>query len=427
MNKELLKFTQGPCTEMIPTGDIADVNNEIVFRAITMKNKIWRPGSKGVITVNLGNDHSAWSYIGSDSTFNNPSMNLGFLDPPMKSFEFNDVTYEVPPMQHRNHCGIYQIGSDGFDSIPCPHRTGDVRSEFDSGGNKVIFKKEWVPGATVIHEFGHALGMMHEHQNNLKNSNPIQINTDEVLRYYTCTNGGDSMRGESDARNNVLNIYSCVNDNSCEYDGTEFDDKSIMLYPYPNAWIKGCTEYPKDVPCSDIFSFQQPSCDLNPTKTNFVLSPTDISWLKKEYPPDSTNPPEITIKFTFKQDPELINGLKNDPEIEKWKVAWVQKVVTETFCPILGIKWIFDTKELLGEDTPNICYKVPAAYNSSEDDYSNMTTTATTVTNNKSGLDNGTKIFLWTLLAFICLFVVIGIARVTYRSVKKSGILVRSA
>ena len=70
----------------------------------------------------------------------------------------------------------------------------------------------------VLHEFGHALGFAHEHQN--KNA-PIQWNEQGVLDYYY-----DKMRWTpEDTKQYVLNPLG-----EDQYNFSKFDPKSIMLY-----------------------------------------------------------------------------------------------------------------------------------------------------------------------------------------------------
>ncbi len=302
---------QIPCTEIAPKTGLKRAVQSLVFSAVTMTDALWKPGDKGTITVTFGgyacdgcSPDAAWSQIGNHSSENSPSMNLGFIDPPYTSFMLDGVSYTAPANATRNYCGKSGPGS-------CT--TG------------------WVPGATVIHEFGHALGMLHEHQNNLSGSNPIELNKPQVVAYYNCIG-----MGESGAATNVLDTYSCSPGQTCNYAGTKFDPDSIMLYYLPSAWIQGCTPHQNLSDCNTILSSQ--TCGKNPTKPNFKLSQEDIGWLKQQYPLNSNDPPIITVKFV-------------DPNPEPWKVAWVQKTVTETYGSILGIKWIFDTASILRKST----------------------------------------------------------------------------
>jgi len=276
---------QIPCTDIYPTADTKDASQSLIFSAITMTSATWKSGDKGTITITFGGYNcegcsveAAWSQIGKQSNGMVPSMNLGFLDPPYKSFEFEGKKYDVPDSATRNYCG----------------NTGPSSCH-----------KGWVPGATVVHEFGHALGMMHEHQNNLFKSNPIRINKEAVIKYYNQIG-----MGESGATTNVLDTYEC-SDGKCDYAGTKYDEKSIMLYYLPDDWIIG----------------------KNPTYPNFVLSKDDIGWLQQIYPLNNKNPPEITVKFI-------------DRNPEPWKIAWVKKMVMETYGKLIGINWIFITPQL---------------------------------------------------------------------------------
>jgi hypothetical protein len=295
MNKQFMTSPQGrfqiPCTEIISNQQRKNMTQSITLTAITLKDAVWKPGDTGTITVTFGgygcdgcSPDASWSQIGKHSSDNFPSMNLGFIDPPYTSFTLNGVSYTAPPSATRNYCG-----STGASSCT-------------SG---------WVPGATVIHEFGHALGMLHEHQNNLENSNPIKLNKDAVIAYYNKIG-----MGESGAVTNVLDTYSCTPGVDCLYSGTKFDPKSIMLYALPDDWVIG----------------------PNPTSPNFVLSSQDISWLQQQYPKTTTDPPVLTVKFI-------------DQNPEPWKVAWVQKTITETYGPLLGVKWNFDTQSILKNTT----------------------------------------------------------------------------
>ncbi|KAL9098142.1 MAG: hypothetical protein Q9163_006141 [Psora crenata] len=75
--------------------------------------------------------------------------------------------------------------------------------------------------ATVIHEFGHALGLIHEHQNP---AGHIPWNEPAVYAYYKKIAGWD----EATVKFNIFRVYD---ENTTQY--SAFDEKSIMLYSIP--------------------------------------------------------------------------------------------------------------------------------------------------------------------------------------------------
>jgi hypothetical protein len=105
--------------------------------------------------------------------------------------------------------------------------------------------------SVVLHEFGHALGLIHEHQNPKK---PIQWNEAAVIADLS------QPPNEWDIetiRNNVLNRYA-----PGEVNATPVDEDSIMMYPIPASWTNGTF-----------------SSDFNGT-----LSPTDKAFIAGQYP-----------------------------------------------------------------------------------------------------------------------------------------------
>lgn len=80
----------------------------------------------------------------------------------------------------------------------------------------------------VVHEFGHALGCIHEHQNP-----NVDIPWDEkkVYAYYT---GPPNNWPKQQVYHNLLRKYS---EDITQY--SEFDTESIMLYPVPNEHTIG--------------------------------------------------------------------------------------------------------------------------------------------------------------------------------------------
>jgi hypothetical protein len=300
MSTKEMRMNNYPCIEMLPTTSKGG-NNSKRFKAIFQRDSIWSPGSHGLISITFTpstcmkgcndkvcnyycpigcpNKCASWSNIGKYSSGQKPSMNLGFLDPPNSSFEFNGQTFPLSLF-------LYE------------HRNFDDRSN-------------WIPGGTVIHEFCHALGMLHEHQNNLYNSNPLKLNIPAIINYYTSPQVGLT---KQDAETNVINWYSentpvYGTKNSSSYEGSKYDPESIMLYPLPDEFIIG----------------------PNPTQGNFKLSQLDKQWLSREYPLASKNYPQLTVEFI-------------DSDSPAWKIAWVIKTITENLVPFVGVMWTFNTK-----------------------------------------------------------------------------------
>jgi serralysin len=103
----------------------------------------------------------------------------------------------------------------------------------------------------VLHEFGHALGMIHEHQNP---ENNIDWNRDAVIKDLS---GGENKWSLEQIDQNMFKAYSKTETNS-----SGFDKDSIMLYPIPKSWTR------------NGFS----------VGLNSQLSPDDRAFIRKQYP-----------------------------------------------------------------------------------------------------------------------------------------------
>ena len=102
--------------------------------------------------------------------------------------------------------------------------------------------------AVVLHEFGHALGLVHEHQNPM---NSIQWNRQEVYR---------DLDGQWDRATIENNVFAAVA--AAGAAATPFDATSVMTYPIKKSWT------------TNGFS-----CHLNAK-----LSPTDVQFIRNIYP-----------------------------------------------------------------------------------------------------------------------------------------------
>ncbi len=114
----------------------------------------------------------------------------------------------------------------------------------------------------VVHEFGHALGLIHEHQNPEAN---IPWDKEAVYRYYM---GPPNNWSKQEVDFNLFQRYDRELTNY-----TAFDDKSIMLYPIPEEFTIG---------------------DYS-VGWNTELSAMDRDFIRVMYPPAAKPVTELTI------------------------------------------------------------------------------------------------------------------------------------
>jgi hypothetical protein len=108
----------------------------------------------------------------------------------------------------------------------------------------------------VVHEFGHALGCIHEHQNP---KGGIVWNEKAVIAMFS---GPPNNWSVADIRSNIIEKYA-IN----QLNATTFDPKSIMLYAFPKTLIKAPASLAK-----------------TGTANNTDLSARDRSFIAKNYP-----------------------------------------------------------------------------------------------------------------------------------------------
>lgn len=175
------------------------------------------------IRISCDSSDGSYSYIGKESADISiiSSMNFGWMDAPLNhTFTYNGVSYQTPLF-------------------------------FDQGGYSGI-------GATIVHEFGHALGMLHELQTPF--GNPFRWNTNELYSYFSDPNGNNWTREQVD-----INIVNLINVTS---NGSNFDRNSIMKYSLPSRFLINPTT-------NEIQDIQQ---------INERLSDCDKYWLQRNYP-----------------------------------------------------------------------------------------------------------------------------------------------
>ena len=118
----------------------------------------------------------------------------------------------------------------------------------------------WLDIGTIIHEFGHVLGMIHEHQN--PDGNLIHWDVPAVDEYYESSQGWTA----KEVQTNVIRRY-----NQDLINGSSYDPTSIMLYFFP-----------ANLTTDHIASHQ-----------NYRLSATDVIWIAKMYPGGEKSPEDF--------------------------------------------------------------------------------------------------------------------------------------
>lgn len=148
-------------------------------------------------------------------------------------------------------------------------------------------------GGTSAHEFGHAIGLGHEHQNP---QGGLQWNEPEVIRDLS---GPPNSWTVDQIRSNVLTKYSVD-----QIRGTAFDPDSIMLYTFPSRWTTNGVG----------------------THANEVLSVQDRAFIATSYPrqvestPVTVNGEEVTAQI----------GAPGEEDLFVFTVSKVGRHVMET-------------------------------------------------------------------------------------------------
>jgi hypothetical protein len=165
----------------------------------------WKGGAKSEIRISFSADPGSWSAVGTDCLVSEyfprsePTMNFGWLSDDTDDLEYRRV---------------------------------------------------------VVHEFGHALGCIHEHQNP---KGGIVWNQAAVIKMFS---GPPNNWSKADILYNIIDKYSVD-----QLNATTFDKKSIMLYPFPKQLIKGPAALAK-----------------SGTPENTDLSTTDEKFIRTMYP-----------------------------------------------------------------------------------------------------------------------------------------------
>ena len=189
--------------------------------------------------------------------------------------------------------------------------------------NEPTMNLGFLDGGTAAHEFGHAIGLAHEHQNP---AGGIQWNEQIVI---TDLAKSPNFWDEATARHNVLRKYSAD-----QINGTGFDRDSIMLYFFPASWtLNGIG-----------------------TKANEILSRIDKEFIAgaKMYPKTGVTPAGATeLKVNAKHRTQASIGQVGEEDLYRFTAATDGRYVIDTGGPTDVVMKLFGPSShtaLIAED-----------------------------------------------------------------------------
>lgn len=173
------------------------------FRAILEFRKMWINGSTLRVRF-MGGTEAQRKNAREQAAWWSEHANL--------TFEFNDAPDAEIRIAFNPDDGAWSY--IGTDARKIPQDQPTMNLGFEEGG-------------TAAHEFGHAIGLGHEHQNP---AGGIEWNEAVVIRDL---GGSPNFWTPEQARHNVVEKYKAD-----QIRGTTFDPDSIMLYFFPGKWTK---------------------------------------------------------------------------------------------------------------------------------------------------------------------------------------------
>lgn len=256
------KQTEGPKTRAPTLSASGNV------RAAFYREKLWAKGSE--ITISFVGDPSKIKISDSRDSTQDP------LQSDIKNMNFKEAIKKI--VMER----IQPLVNLKFIFIPDNTPTALIRIDFDPNkgswsllGTDCKNNKKtptmnfaWFDVGTVLHEFGHALGMIHEHQN--PRNRKIKWDKEKVYSWAKKTQGWS----KDDTDKNILDAYNIDHIN-----GSDFDPLSVMLYFFPGSL----------------------TTDNNGTQQNLRFSGTDVLWISKMYPRDDGISPENYYEKAYKE------------------------------------------------------------------------------------------------------------------------------
>ena len=236
------------------------------LQAVFFTKKLWPPGSKIKIAFLSTGDSIPRTTMAEITKGKD-------LDPLQKEIDSLSVQEAIKKIVERRIKPLVNLDILFVDNP----NDADVRISFDRGsgswsllGTDSLQEKKnatmnfgWFDVPTTIHEFGHMIGLVHEHQN--PKGQKIMWDEKKVIKWAKESQGWS----EETTRQNIINNYDKNSVN-----GSEFDPLSIMLYFFPAS-----------LTTNNIG-----------TEQNFRLSGQDVIWINKMYHKDG----QISLENFYK-------------------------------------------------------------------------------------------------------------------------------
>jgi len=251
------------------------------LKAAFWSQKLWKKGSR----IRIG-----FTEIGQDVEYTN--INIGpYTDPLQKNIKNMSPQDIVKKIVNERIKPLVNLDIEFVENLS----EANVRISFDPYGGawslvgtdhlsekiNPTMNFGWIDVQTVIHEMGHMLGMIHEHQN--PRGQTIDWNAQKVFEWAKQGQGWD----EETTENNIIKKYDFDSIN-----GSSFDPQSIMLYYFPAKLTNNNVG----------------------TQENQRLSGLDVKWIHDMYPKDSPTPEDF-YKDIYKES--LYSSIKKSEKMAK--------------------------------------------------------------------------------------------------------------
>ncbi|CZR60734.1 uncharacterized protein PAC_10630 [Phialocephala subalpina] len=180
-------------------------SNETCTQLVVKRNHLWGTGSNIRLTFLNGTPQQRQDVMGWIKEWEQHA-NINFVEVDQEKSDIR-ISFEI------GGCWSYV----GTKALEIPKKDSTVGLGITPWNTSAEVRR------VVLHEFGHVLGCLHEHQSP---HNPLLFEEKATCKYFADKHKWDEAATERD----VLRMYK-----SEEVDATRYDIDSIMHYPFPNS------------------------------------------------------------------------------------------------------------------------------------------------------------------------------------------------